>query len=99
MLNPPHDLSRIESLFGGDRKNVVRLAKDGKLEVTGPLGTQVAIEDANRVSVTFKGSMRWTRSNQQAGEASGAFRAIGERTGAAWATRRCLVDNDGGARF
>lgn len=99
MLNPPHDVSRIESLFGGDRKNVVRLAKDGKLEVTGPLGTQVAIEDANRVSVTFKGSMRWTRSNQQAGEASGAFRAIGERTGAAWATRRCLVDNDGGARF
>ena len=99
MLNPPHDVSRIEMLFGGDRKNVVRLAKDGKLEVTGPLGTQVAIEDANRVSVTFQGSMRWTRSNQQAGEASGAFRAISERTGAAWATRRCLVDNDGGARF
>ena len=99
MLNPPLEMSRIEALFGGDRKNVVRLAKDGKLEVTGPLGTQVAIEDPNRVSVTFKGSMRWTRSNQQPGEASGSFRAISERTGAAWATRRCLVDNDGGARF
>ncbi len=99
MLNPPIDMSRIESLFGGDRKNVVRLAKDGKLEVTGPLGSQVAIEDPNRISVTFKGSMRFTRSNQQAGEASGTFRAISERTGAAWATRRCLVDNDGGARF
>ncbi len=99
MLNPPIDMSRLESLFGGDRKNVLRVAKDGKLEVTGPLGSQVVIEDPNRVNVTFKGSMRWTRSNQQAGEASGTFRAISERTGAAWATRRCLVDNDGGARF
>ena len=94
-----HDMPRIESIFGGDRKNLVRIAKDGKLEVTGPLGTDVAIEDANKAIVTFRGMLRFTSGNAQTREVTAGFRAISERQGTVMVTRRCLVDNDGGARF
>ncbi|HYW49753.1 MAG TPA: hypothetical protein VE861_04055, partial [Gemmatimonadaceae bacterium] len=93
------DMPRIESIFGGSPKNVVRIAKDGKLEVTGPLGTELAIEDANKVIATFRGTLRWTGGDAQGREVTANFRAISERQGDAMRTRRCLVDNDGGARF
>ncbi len=94
-----HEMARIQSMFGGNNRNVFRIAKDGKLDVTGPLNNDVAVEDLNRAVATFRGTMKWTTGNGETREVTANFRAIAERKGTAWGTLRCLVDNDGGARF
>jgi len=94
-----HEMPRLEALFGGDRKNVLRIAKDGGLDVSGPLRTQVETEAADRATARFEALLHWKSGNGQDRTASVALRAIAERQGTTWKTRRCLVDNDGGARF
>ena len=94
-----HDMSRLESLFGGDRKNVLRIAKDGKLDVNGPLQTQIEADAADRATARFAAILMWKSGNNEERTARASLRAIAERTGTAWSTRRCLVDNDDGARF
>lgn len=49
--------------------------------------------------MTFRGMLRFTSGNAQTREVTAGFRAISERQGTVMVTRRCLVDNDGGARF
>lgn len=93
------DVGRIESIFGtSNRKNVVRLAKDGGLEVGIPLERQVEADAVDRATATFRALLHWKNGNNEEKTASASFRAIAQRTGAAWNTR-CLIDNDGGARF
>ena len=94
-----HDMSRLESLFGGDKKNVLRIAKDGKLDVNGPLQSQVETDAADRATARFAALLQWKNGNNEDRTARASLRAIAERTGTVWATKRCLIDNDGGARF
>jgi len=94
-----HDLARIEALFGGDRKNVLRMVKDGKLDVNGPLRPQVESDAADRATTRFTALLQWKSGNNEDRTASASLRAIAERKGTTWTTRRCLVDSDGGARF
>ena len=94
-----HEMGRIQAMFGGNNRNVLRIAKDGKLDVTGPLNNDVVVEDVNRAVATFRGTMKWTTGNGETREVTANFRSIAERKGTAWSTLRCLVDNDGGARF
>ena len=94
-----HNMSRLESLFGGDRKNVLRIAKDGKLDVNGPLQSQVETDAADRATASFTALLQWKNGNNEDRTARASLRAIAERTGTVWATKRCLIDNDGGARF
>lgn len=94
-----HDMTKLEALFGGDRKNLLRIAKDGSLDVSGPLRTQVETETADRATARFEALLQWKSGNAQERTASVGLRAIAERQGAVWSTRRCLVDSDGGARF
>ena len=94
-----HDMTKLEALFGGDRKNLLRIAKDGGLDVSGPLRTQVETEAADRATARFEALLQWKSGNAQDRTASVGLRAIAERQGAVWSTRRCLVDSDGGARF
>ncbi len=97
MLNA-RDMSRLESLFGGDKRDMMRIVKDGKLEASGPLGTTVEI-DGDRATARFAVTLSWQNANGESRSARGSLRAIVERAGNTWATKRCLVDNDGGARF
>lgn len=93
------DVARIESSFGtSNRKNVVRLAKDGGLEVGIPLERQVDADGVDRATATFRALLHWKNGNNEDKTASASFRAIVQRTGTVWSTR-CLIDNDGGARF
>ncbi len=94
-----HDAARIESLFGGDKKNVVRIAKDGKLEVNGPLSPEIDTDAADRATARFAALLQWKNGNAEDRTARASLRAIVTRTGAGWSTPRCLIDNDGGARF
>ncbi len=95
-----HDMSRIESLFGGDqRKNVIRIAKDGKLDVNGPLRTEVEPEATDRATARFTALLSFRNANNAERTASAGLRAIVQLSGTAWTTRRCLIDSDGGARF
>ena len=94
-----HDMTKLEALFGGDRKNLLRIAQDGGLDVSGPLRTQVETEAADRATARFEALLQWKSGNAQDRTASVGLRAIAERQGAVWSTRRCLVDSDGGARF
>ena len=94
-----HDMTKLEALFGGDRKNVLRIAQDGNLDVSGPLRTQVETEAADRATARFEALLQWKSGNAQDRTASVGLRAIAERQGVVWSTRRCLVDSDGGARF
>ena len=94
-----HDMSRLDGLFGGDRKNVLRIAKDGKLDVSGPLQSQVETDAADRATARFAALLQWKNGNNEDRTARASLRAIAERSGAVWATKRCLIDNDGGARF
>ena len=94
------DMARIESLFGGDgKKNVLRIKKDGKLEVTGPLRPVVEADAADRATTRFTAVLQWKNGNNEDRSASASLRAIVERSGTTWTTRRCLIDSDGGARF
>ena len=94
------DMARIESLFGGDqRRNVVRIAKDGKLEVNGPLRTLVEPEATDRATARFTALLSFRNANNEERSASASLRAIVQLSGTAWTTRRCLIDSDGGARF
>ncbi len=94
-----HDAARLESLFGGDKRNVVRIAKDGKLEVTGPLSSEIDADASDRATARFKAVLQWRNGNGEDRTARASLRAIVTRTGAVWSTTRCLIDNDGGARF
>ena len=96
-----HDMSRLESLFGGNKKDVLRIAKDGKLEVDIPLNRQVATEASDRATASFKAVLHWKNGNNEDRMVSASFRAITARSGSGtvWTTRRCLIDDDGGARF
>ena len=94
-----HDMTRLESLFGGDRRNVLRIAKDGKLDVNGPLRPQIETDAADRATARFTALLQWKNSNNEDRTASASLRAIVERSGTTWTTRRCLIDSDGGARF
>lgn len=92
------DVSRIESIFGSDnRKNIVRIAKDGGLDVTGPLQPSTRA-DLDIVTVTFTAVLQWKDGRNEDRNAQARLRAVARRNGASWATR-CLIDNDGGARF
>jgi eukaryotic-like serine/threonine-protein kinase len=93
------DMSRLESLFGGNKKDVLRIAKDGKLEVGIPLNRQVDTEASDRATASFRAVLHWKNGNNEDRQVSASFRAIAARTGTAWITRRCLIDDDGGARF
>ncbi len=94
-----HDAARLESLFGGDKRNVMRIAKDGKLEVTGPLSPEIDADAADRATARFKALLQWKSGNGEDRTARASLRAIVTRTSAAWSTTRCLIDNDGGAQF
>ncbi len=94
-----HDAARIESLFGGDKKNVVRIAKDGKLDVSGPLSPEIDADASDRATARFAALLQWKNANAEDRTTRASMRAIVTRTAAGWSTTRCLVDNDGGARF
>jgi eukaryotic-like serine/threonine-protein kinase len=94
-----HDMTRLDALFGGDRKNVLRIAKDGKLDVNGPLRPQVETDAADRATTRFTALLQWKTGNNEDRTASASLRAITERSGTTWTTKRCLIDSDGGARF
>ncbi len=94
-----HDMGRISALFGGEQtKNVFRIAKEGKLDVNGPLRPAVEPE-TDRATTRFTALLTWKSGNNEDRTASATLRAITERKGTAWTTRKCLIDNDGGARF
>ena len=95
-----HDMTRLESLFGGDgKKNVLRIAKDGKLDVNGPLRPVVETDAADRATTRFTALLQWKNGNNEERTATADLRAIVERSVTTWTTRRCLIDNDGGARY
>jgi eukaryotic-like serine/threonine-protein kinase len=93
-----HEMGRLESLFGGDRKNVLRIARDGKLDANGPLNPQYETDQADRVTTRFTVLLQWKNGNNEDRTARANLRALAERRNGAW-TSRCLVDSDGGARF
>ncbi|MBC7841233.1 MAG: protein kinase [Gemmatimonadaceae bacterium] len=94
------DMARIETLFGGvGKQNVVRIKKDGKLEVTGPLRPVVETDAADRATTRFTAVLQWKNGDNEDRSASASLRAIVERSGTTWTTRRCLIDSDGGARY
>lgn len=94
-----HEMPRLEALLGGDRKHVLRIAKDGGLNASGPLRTQIEAEAADRATARFEALLTWKSGKGQDRTATVGLRAIVERQGTTWSTRRCLVDSDGGARF
>ena len=97
-----HDGNRLDALFGGEpnaRKNVLRIAKDGKLDVNGPLQSRVETDATDRATAHFEAVLQWKNGNNEDRTARAGLRAIAERTGTVWATKRCLIDSDGGARF
>jgi serine/threonine protein kinase len=94
-----HDMNRLENLFGGDRKNVLRVAKDGRLDANGPLRPVTETDAADRATTRFTVLLQWKSGNNEDRTASASMRAIVERVGSTWTTKRCLVDNDGGARY
>ena len=94
-----HDMPRLETLFGGDKKVVLRIARDGKLDVNGPLRAQTELEGSDRATASFTALLQWKNGNNEDRTASASLRAIVERSGPNWITRRCLIDSDGGARF
>ncbi len=94
-----HDGARIESLFGGDKKNIVRIAKDGKLDVNGPLSPEIEADAADRATARFAALLQWKNGNAEDRTARASLRAIVVRSASGWSTTRCLIDNDGGARF
>lgn len=94
-----HDMNRLGSLFGGSTRNVLRIAKDGKLEVGQPLNRQVDADGADRATATFRVLLTFKNGSNEDKTASASLRAIVERSSSAWTTRRCLIDDDGGARF
>ena len=97
-----HDGNRLDALFGGDpnaRKNVLRIAKDGKLDVNGPLQSRVETDATDRATAYFEAVLQWKNGNNEDRTARASLRALAVRTGTAWATKRCLIDSDGGARF
>ena len=94
-----HDMSRLESLFGGNKKDVLRIAKDGKLDVGIPLNRQVDTEASDRATASFKAVLHWKNGNNEDRSVTALFRALAARTGTTWTTRRCLIDDDAGARF
>ncbi len=94
-----HDATRIASLFGGDKKNVARIAKDGKLDVSGPLSPEIDADATDRATARFTALLQWKNGNGEDRTARASMRAIVTRSAAGWSTSRCLIDNDGGARF
>jgi eukaryotic-like serine/threonine-protein kinase len=92
------DLGRLESLLGGNRRNILRIAKDGHLDAGGPLQPSTTIE-GNRVTTSFTANLRWKNSRNEEGAAIAKMRAVVERVGSTWNAKGCLVDNDGGARY
>ncbi len=94
-----HDMNRLGSLFGGSTKNVLRIAKEGKLEVGQPLNRQVEPDGADRATATFRVQLAFRNGNNEEKTPIASLRAIAERSGTAWTTKRCLIDDDGGARF
>ena len=92
-------MSRLESLFGGNKKDVLRIAKDGKLDVGIPLNRQVDTEASDRATASFKAVLRWKNGNNEDRSVTAFFRALAARTGTTWTTRRCLIDDDAGARY
>jgi hypothetical protein len=94
-----HDATRIGSLFGGSTKNVLRIAKDGKLEAGQPLNRQVEPDGADRATATFGVLLSFRNGNNEDKQARAELRAITERAGTGWITKRCLIDSDGGAKY
>ncbi|MDZ7631346.1 MAG: protein kinase [Gemmatimonadaceae bacterium] len=93
-----HDLGRIDALFGGNKKNVLRLAKDGRLGVNGPLNTQIDAEAVDRSSARFTALLQYNNGKGEAQTRTATLRSVVQLRSGAWANR-CLVDSDGGAQF
>ncbi len=96
-----HDLGRLGSLLGGNdgaRRNLLRLVKDGKLDVGQALGRQIELDGADRATATFRLLLSYKNGANEDKTASASFRAIVQKDGANW-KNRCLIDNDGGAKF
>lgn len=94
-----HDATRLESLLGGDRRReVIRIARDTSSEFVGPTGTAVQV-DQDRVTASFGVNLTWQSRNGDARQARATMRAAVDRKGNDWSLQKCLVDNDGGARY
>ena len=94
-----HEIPRLETLFGTERRrNIFRVARDGKLEVQGPLNTTVET-DLDRATARFAAVLTYQNSKGEAQSNRATFRALVERRGTTWATAKCLIDDDGGTRY
>ena len=96
-----HDLGRLGSLLGGNdgaRKTLLRLVKDGRLEVGQALGRQIELDGADRATATFRLLLTYRNGANEDKTASASFRSIVQKEGTSW-KERCLIDNDGGAKF
>jgi len=94
-----HDGARVEALFGTRYREILRIVREGQLVATGPLGTMPKDVEADRAQAEFRVTLGWTNGKGENREVGAAMRVVAERTGGVWKTMRCLVDNDGGARF
>jgi eukaryotic-like serine/threonine-protein kinase len=94
-----HEMGRLEAIFGGDRKNLLRIARDGKLDARGPLRTQFETDQTDRATARFTVVLQWKNGNDEEKQATAGLRALAEKKNGAWGLTRCLVDSDGGARF
>ena len=94
------NVAAIETRFGSDNiRNVLRVIRDGRLEVGPTLGASAVVND-QATSVTSTASVLLRLKNDANADRSfrAALRTVTEKQGTAWVPTRCLIDNDGGIR-
>jgi hypothetical protein len=92
------ETGRSNDLFGGRKGTVMGIIRDAGIDATGPL--RVAIDvDSDRATARFDALLNFQNSSGVSRSSNANMRAVVERKGTEWQLKRCLIDNDGGARF
>jgi eukaryotic-like serine/threonine-protein kinase len=94
------NVAAIETRFGSDNiRNVLRVVRDGRLEVGPTLGASAVVND-QATSVTSTASVLLRLKNDANADRSfrAALRTVTDKQGANWVPTRCLIDSDGGIR-
>lgn len=94
------NVGAMETRFGRDNmRNVLRVARDGRLEVGAPLGLSAEVNE-QATSVTSRVSVLLRLKNDTNADRffRAALRAVTEKGATTWNPTKCFIDDDGGIR-
>jgi eukaryotic-like serine/threonine-protein kinase len=92
------ETGRSNDVFGGRKGTVMGIIRDAGLDATGPLRVTTEV-DSDRATARFDALLNFQNSSGVTRSSNANMRAVVERKGTEWQLKRCLIDNDGGARF